>query len=128
METCDMLPKMAIFNLSINVRVVIKHTSNIYVRRNTKIMNRHGKKTPRKRHLVKKKISEKVRTASVLIGKLNTCHYGEDAIIPTFTINYGNTYVIRGRRDSGCQPNLHPEMCKTIRIEKYFWKFSFKWI
>ena len=57
------------------------------------------------------KDSADVQTGSVFIGKVNIQHYGEDAVIPTFTINYAPGQVLRGMRDSGCQPNLITQKC-----------------
>ena len=94
----------------------------------SKKMNRHGKQTQRKRHLVKKKqVSEKERTGSVFIGTLNTCHYGEDAIIPPFIINYGNQPVVRGMHDSGCQANLITQKCaKRLELKNISDSFPLK--
>ena len=58
-----------------------------------------------------------LETGTVFVGKIKTEHYGEDAIIPTFSINVKNT-TIRCMRDSGCQPNfIRQELAKSLKLK-----------
>ena len=63
-----------------------------------------------------KKDTEKdsLQSGSVFIGKADIQQYGEDSIIPTFSVKYFNKYTLRCMRDSGCQPNLITSKCAKI--------------
>ena len=66
----------------------------------------------------KSKDSTKVQSGSVFIGKVNIEQYGEDAIIPTFSVECANKHVIKCMRDSGCQPNLITQKCaKKLKLK-----------
>ena len=69
----------------------------------------------KKEHIVNKKVEQKgnkfktetsIQSGSVFIAKIDVQHYGEDSIIPTFSVKYSRKHTIRCMRDSGCQPNL----------------------
>ena len=61
---------------------------------------------------------ETVETGSIYVGGIKLEDYGRDAIIPTFSVNLPSGGVIRGMRDSGCQPNFIVEsVAKKLNLK-----------
>ena len=58
-----------------------------------------------------------LETGTVFVGKIKIEHYGEDAVIPTFSMNVKNT-SIRCMRDSGCQPNfIRQDLAEKLKLK-----------
>lgn len=47
-----------------------------------------------------------VSSAGIFIGKTTVCQYGEETILPTFSRRLTDGSVVRGLKDSGCQPTF----------------------
>ena len=62
------------------------------------------------------KENKQVQSSSVNVYNTTVEQYGEDAIIPTFSIRLPDNSVIRCMRDSGCQPNFISQ--KAARRQK----------
>ena len=61
---------------------------------------------------------EKVNTGTVFVGEIDIKEYGEDVILPTFSVKYNQEYTLRGMRDSGCQPNfIKEETAKKLNLK-----------
>ena len=71
--------------------------------------------------------STDVQSGSVFLGRVDVEHYGEDSVIPTFTIKCAGGQTLRGMRDSGCQPTLITQRCaKRLKLKIISPKFPLK--
>ena len=79
-----------------------------------------GANKPGSKHQSKSKDIHKgkpLNSSSVYVGKIATEQYGEDSIIPTFSVRFADHSVLRGMRDSGCQPSfITNEAAKRLNL------------
>ena len=71
--------------------------------------NSSEKKNPNKDKTKSQEVS--VQSGSLFVGKISLEQYGEDAIVPTFSVGMGNGHKLRCMRDSGCQTNFITNDC-----------------
>lgn len=62
--------------------------------------------------------SKTLTTGSIFVGNVDLDQFGEDAIIPTFSVKMNKNCTIRGMRDSGCQPNfISCDTAKKLKLK-----------
>ena len=66
-----------------------------------------------------------VQNGSGYVGEIYIDQFGEGAILPTFSKRFPNNSVIRGMRDSGCQPKfITQEAADRLKLKVIDSKFS----